>query len=41
MAHAFLAHLIGEEPVKIMRGMIEASVHEADDDEFAEVHGLI
>ena len=41
MAHAFLKHLVGDEIAETIRAGIEASVHEQDDDEFAEAHGLV
>lgn len=40
MTHAFLNHLVGEEVTKTIRGIVEASVRKADDDEFADFHGL-
>ncbi|KAL5485107.1 hypothetical protein ACEPAI_7749 [Sanghuangporus weigelae] len=41
MANAFLAHLVGEDVVQIIRGIIELSGRASDDDEFAAVHGLL
>ncbi|KAF7980376.1 hypothetical protein HWV62_38841 [Athelia sp. TMB] len=41
MANAFLEHLIGKEDAEIIRNIVELSVKEAGDDEFAEHHGLV
>lgn len=41
MAHAFVAHLIGDDASKKIRGIIESGAREADDDEFAELYGLV
>lgn len=41
MAHAFLAHLIGEEYTTKLRGIVEAGVRGPEDDEFAAFHGLV
>lgn len=40
MAHAFLNELVGEEITKTIRGIVEANVQQAGDDEYAEFHGL-
>lgn len=40
MAHAFLTHLAGEAVATKVRNLVEASVHEEGDDEFAAVFGL-
>ncbi|KAI0093097.1 class I glutamine amidotransferase-like protein [Irpex rosettiformis] len=41
MAYAFVKHLAGYEVAEFIRGLVEFSAHEQDDDEFAEFHGLI
>jgi hypothetical protein len=41
MAAAFIEHLAGKEQSDKIRGVIELSVKGADDDEFAEWHGLV
>ena len=41
MANAFLEFLVGKEFAAFVRGGIELGVRNQDDDEFAELHGLI
>ena len=41
MAYAFLVHIEGKEVAEALRGAIELSLKEADDDEFAEFFGLV
>lgn len=41
MANAFLIHLLGEETAEFIRGVIELSARNQDDDEFAAYYGLI
>ncbi|KAF7966816.1 hypothetical protein HWV62_36947 [Athelia sp. TMB] len=41
MASAFLEHLIGKEDAEVIRNIVELSVKEAGDDEFAEHYGLV
>jgi hypothetical protein len=41
MAAAFIEHLAGKEQSDKIRGIIELSVKNADDDEFAQWHGLV
>ncbi|TDL26224.1 class I glutamine amidotransferase-like protein [Rickenella mellea] len=41
MANAFLIHLVGEDMARIVRERVELRASSQDDDEFAEVHGLI
>lgn len=41
MTNAFLTHLVGEEIAKQIRGIVELSEREQDDDEFAAFHGLV
>ena len=41
MANAFLVHLVGEEIARTIRGIVELSARERDDDEFAEFYGLV
>ena len=41
MAYAFMKHLVGLEAAEMIRGIIELSVHEQDDDEFAEFYKLV
>ena len=41
MAYAFLEHLVGSEVANTVRGVVELSVKGRDEDEFAEVHGLV
>lgn len=41
MANAFLEFLAGKELAAFVRGGIELRVRDQDDDEFAEVHGLV
>ena len=41
MARAFLIHLVGFETAEKIRGIIEASVVEQDEDEFAEFWDVV
>ncbi|KLO14624.1 class I glutamine amidotransferase-like protein [Schizopora paradoxa] len=41
MAYAFLVHIEGKEVAEALRGAIELSLKDADDDEFAEFFGLV
>lgn len=41
MANAFLIHLVGEEVARTIRGVIELSARNQDDDEFAAFYGLV
>ena len=41
MAHAFLKHLVGQEIATAIRGIVEVSAREQDDDEFAEFYHLL
>lgn len=41
MANAFLQHLVGKEHSEIIRNIVELSVKEIDDDEFADHYGLV
>lgn len=41
MGYAFLTHLVGKEFAEMVRGIVELSVHKEDDDEFADVYGLV
>jgi len=41
MASAFLEYLVGAEITKSIRGVAEVSVRQQDDDEFAEMYGLV
>ncbi|KAI0785630.1 class I glutamine amidotransferase-like protein [Abortiporus biennis] len=41
MGYAFLKHLVGEKIANVVRGLVELSNKAEDDDEFAEVHGLL
>ena len=41
MGYAFVKHLVGREIAEIIRGTMEFSLHEEDQDEFAEFHGLV
>jgi flagellar motor component MotA len=41
MAYAFLEQLVGRATANVIRGVVEVSVREHNDDEFAEFHGLV
>ncbi|KZP22349.1 class I glutamine amidotransferase-like protein [Athelia psychrophila] len=41
MANAFLGHLVGKEHAEIIRNIVELSVKQIDNDEFAEHYGLV
>ncbi|TCD60943.1 hypothetical protein EIP91_009277 [Steccherinum ochraceum] len=41
MTHAFLTHLVGEEVSRAIGGIVEVSVREAGDDEFASFYNLV
>ncbi|KAF7973439.1 hypothetical protein HWV62_15132 [Athelia sp. TMB] len=41
MANAFLRHLIGREHAELIKNIVELSVKEEDEDEFAEHYGLV
>lgn len=41
MANAFLTHLVGEDTTTLIRNVIELTVREQDDDEFAAVHNAV
>jgi len=41
MAYAFLKHLVGVEIAEPIRGIVELSVHDEGDDEFAEFYKLV
>lgn len=41
MANAFLTHLVGEDTATLIRNVIELSVREQDDDEFAAIHNAV
>ena len=40
MAYAFLVHLAGKEYAELNRAVMEFSVRDEGDDEFAAIHGL-
>lgn len=40
MGYAFMQHLVGHEVSNTIRGIVELSVHEKNDDEFAEFYKL-
>ena len=40
MAYAFLKHLVGEEVAEPCRGIVELSIHNREDDEFADFFHL-
>jgi hypothetical protein len=41
MAAGFLEHVIGKEATKQMLAFVEMSPNGADDDEYAQYHGLV
>ncbi len=41
LAYAFVKQLVGFEIAEIVRGTVEISIHEQDEDEFAAFHGLV
>ncbi|KAF8591045.1 class I glutamine amidotransferase-like protein [Ramaria rubella] len=41
MANAFLVHLVGHDIARRIRGVVELSSRDQDDDEFAAFHGLV
>ena len=41
MGYAFLEHLVGAELATTIRGIVELSLREEGDDEFAEFYGLV
>lgn len=41
MANAFLEYLLGKEVTKVIRGVIELSAKEEDEDEFAAYYNLV
>ena len=41
MANAFLTHLVGDEIMTAVRGIVELSARQENQDEFAKYYGLV